>query len=797
MRYKMKYTLLLYAAVLISTVSAGEMTVIWESPVSKPDVKESPFGEYFYIPGATNCGIPGDPSLPVFPITVLLPANAHVDSITVIHFDEIVLPGSYDIKPVQVGVPLSRPELFSPTSRNPESYSETPDYKRVIPGDQGGLMGNNILNMRIFPVFWDPVSTRATYTRSITMKIHYHSSGDIQPSPIGRGITGLAVMEDLLERTVLNADQIIFSDVPLVSAKDLPWGEYLIVTRDSLVSVFESLAQYKTMKGIPASIVTMEYIELAYTGIDAAQKLRFFLRDIYDDSPPTYILLGGDTPLVPHRNCWATAEGYTGDPAADIYFQDMNDINVGTDLWDANGNGIWGEIDGDEMDYHPDYFIGRASVENSSQADIFVNKVLAYENPSLEDTRDTDPWQTSMGFTTGILWSSPYCPGSAGKEKIDTLYTPTAWQPIIKLYESAGTQSYALSMEMLNQGMHLVNHAGHGSQGSVSIGVGSLSSSDFTGLTNISAHDRVSIWNTIACNSGGFDLGYCLAEAWIRSAGGGGFCMMNTRYGWGEPSEPGNQWSELVDQEFFAKFFVEDMYHLGVAHAMAWDEFIPLIPTDTHYDWIAKSITLFGDPELPMWTEAPNGVLQVDSPDTLNIGTNNVTVTVQDDSGPLEGARVCFIQGEWDEPAMYEVDYTDASGQVQILLTTTDDTDTAALTVWSRNHVSVTFDIPILGTGIAGPDIPTLVPFLSMPYPNPVHSSVEFKWSAPEGSGILTIHDIAGRIVIILDNELNGAGTIKWNCITSQGNPVPPGLYFARFCATGTEPITRQLIVLR
>ncbi|MCD4847547.1 MAG: hypothetical protein K8R76_05080 [Candidatus Aegiribacteria sp.] len=792
----MKYTFFLFTVILISTVSAGEMNITWESPVSRPVVKESPFGEYFYIPGATNCGIPGDPSLPVFPVSILLPADAIVDSVTVIHFDEITLPSSYDIKPVQAGVPLSKPELFSPTSRNPEAYRETPDYQRVIPGEQGGLMGNNILNMRIFPVFWDPVSSRATFTRSITMRIYYHS-GNIHVSPIRRGITGLKVMENLLERTVLNADQIALSNVLLVPAKDLPWGEYLIVTRDSLVSVFESLAQYKTMNGIPASIVTMEYIEFTYTGVDAAQKLRFFLRDIYDDSPPTYVLLGGDTPLVPHRNCWATAEGYVGDPAADIYFQDMNDINVGTDLWDANGNGIWGEIDGDIMDYHPDYFIGRASVENSSQADIFVNKIITYENPSLEDSRDTDPWQTSMGFTTGILWSSPYCPGSAGKEKVDTLYTPAVWQPVIKLYESAGTQSYTLSMEMLNQGMNLVNHAGHGSQSGVSIGVGSLNSSDFTGLTNISDQGRVSIWNTMACNSGGFDMGNCLAEAWIRSPGGGGFCMMNTRYGWGEPSEPGNQWSELVDQEFFANFFTEDMYHLGVAHAMAWDEFIPLIPTDTHYDWIAKSITLFGDPELPMWSEAPDGVLQVDGPDTLGVGPNYVTVNVQDNTGSLEGARICFIQGEWDEPVMYEVDYTDASGQVQITLTTTDDTDTAALTVWSRNHIPLTLDIPISGTGVTGSDIPALIPFLSIPYPNPVLSSVEFEWAAPEGSGILTIHDIAGRVVVILDNELYGSGTIQWNCITSQGNPVPPGLYFARFCAPGIEPITRQLIILK
>ncbi|MCK4807077.1 MAG: hypothetical protein KAT09_05500, partial [Candidatus Aegiribacteria sp.] len=644
--------------VFISAVSAGEMFINWEIPLTDPEVRESTLGEYFSLPGAVNTGAPGDPALPVFPVSVLLPFGARVESVTVVYSNETVLPGSYDLKPVQHGVPISSPELFSPTLRNAVSYSEPMDIPLVIPVSQGQLMGYSILNMRISPLTWNPSTGRAVLTGSISMIIHYHYE-DFGCIPRGRGIEGLRVLEDIISNQVLNPEDLSMNNMPVVPADDLPWGEYLIITRDSLFSVFEPLAQFKTMKGIPAAIVTMEYIESNYSGVDAAQKLRFFLRDIYSQTPPTYVLLGGDTPLVPHRNCYATAEGYEGDPAADIYFQDMNDPTVGSDQWDANDNGVWGELSGDVMDYHPDYIIGRASVENSPQANIFVNKILAYELPSLTDGRDTNPWFTSMGFTTGILWSSPYCPGSAGKEKVDTLYTPALWQPVVKHYQSNGTQSYSATMEMLNMGMHLVNHAGHGSQGSVSIGTGSLGSGDFMGLTNISTHGRVSIWNTISCLSGSFDTGTCLAESWIRSPGGGGFCMMNTRYGWGEPSEPGDKWSELVDQEFFAKFFTEGLYNLGVAHAMAWDEFIPLIPTDTHYDWIAKSITLFGDPELPLWSEAPDGPLQMTGPDTLSPGLNSVTVSVEDNSGPVVDARVCFMQGEWDDTAMYEVDYTD------------------------------------------------------------------------------------------------------------------------------------------
>jgi hypothetical protein len=539
----------------------------------------------------------------------------------------------------------------------------------------------------------------------------------------------------------------------------------------------------------------MEYIEANYSGVDAAQKLRFFLRDIFDESPPTWILLGGDSPIVPHRNCWATAEGYTDNPAADIYYQDMNDPQVGTDYWDANGNGTWGETSGDSLDYHPDYFIGRAAVENGSEADIFVNKVLTYEMPQLADVRDTDPWYTSMGFTTGILWSSPYCPGSAGKEKVDSLYTPAAWQPVVKHYESNGSQSYSLTMEMLNAGMQLVNHAGHGSNGSVSIGTSSLGTSDFMSLTNVSDHGRVSIWNTLACLSGSFDTGGCLAESWINSPGGGGFCMMNTRYGWGEPSEPGGQWSDLVDQEFFANFFTEDLYHLGVAHAMAWDEFIPLIPSDSHYDWIAKSITLFGDPELPMWLEPPNGSLQIAGPDTLYVGTNDVTVTITDDGGAVEDARVCFMEGPWDGPSMYEVGYTDASGQVSMSLGVTDEYDTAALTAWSRNHSPITIDVYIGGTGIEGQGTGVLVPSISLPRPNPSAHSIAFGWTSPDGDAEMMIFDSAGRIVNRFALQ-NSSGTLVWDLDDEYGRRVPAGIYFTRFNAPGTGPITRRIVVL-
>ncbi len=770
---------------------AGELDLSW-APEGEPTPVSGALGDYFIMPGAGNSGRPGDPALPAVPVMALLPSGAAARSITVRSATWEELPGTWDMKPVQRGVPLSMPGDFALTRANPEAYAVASSLPPVILSGSGGLMGYGVAEMVVRPVRWDAATGRAELLTSLSLTLHYDESAG---APLPAGAAARRGAADAVASMVLNPQDTGMYG-PVRSDDDLPWGEYLIVTRDSLVDVFEPLARMKTMLGVPARIVTMEYVESNYTGVDPAQELRFFLRDIYDDSPPTWILLGGDTPLVPHRNCWATAEGYTGDPAADIYYMDMNDTAPGADLWDANGNGVWGEIEGDEMDYHPDYFVGRASVENGPQANLFVTKVMAYQYPEVDDTRDTDPWFTSMGFTTGILWYSPYCPGSAGKEKVDTLYTPAEWQPVIKHYESAGSQSHALTMEMLNRGMHLVNHAGHGSTGSVSIGTGSLDSGDFMGLTNISAHGRVSIWNTIACNSGGFDQGTCLAEAWLRSPQGGGFCMMNTRYGWGEPSEPGGQWSELVDQEFFAKFFTEDAFHLGEAHALAWDEFIPLIPTDTHYDWIAKSITLFGDPELPMWSTDYCDIEMVVSPGHLEVGPCQFTVTVAGGSDDfLEDARVCLLQGEWDDPLEYSIEYTDASGTACFDVVIDDGTDTAAVTAWARDHEPFTMVLPVVSTGVGSGVRAGGSPALGAPTPNPATTSVAFDWRVPAGSAELSVYDLSGRIIATPASGLTGEGTLTWGCETEAGAPVSPGLYFARLRMIDGTTLTRRLVV--
>lgn len=766
---------------LVIALTGGTLQIQWNA-ASDPQIVTGPLGDRILLEDAVGSGRPGTPLMPVVPVTALIPQGAIVDGARILLSTEQLADLSFHPMAAQAGAPVSRPEDFTITQPIAAAFSTPIEIKAVVSG-QGTLMGYPVADILLSPFSWDPNSNDLVFSSSITIELSYHygDAGNYVPQ---RGIAGSETIENILNQTVINPlDARIEPTAPVT---DLPWGEYLIIADDDLAASFEPLAQWKTWKGIQTEIVNMSYVTDVYTGVDDAQKLRNFLFDIYQANPPTYILLAGDTPGVPHRNCYATAEGYTDDPSADLYYQDMNDTAPGVDAWNLDGDGVWGELGGDDnMDYHPDYILGRASVETTSEADIFVAKVLAWENAP-----DTDDWYMSMGFTTGILWSSPYCPGSAGKEKVDTLYTPSTWD-ITKLYQDTGTQSYTATMAMLNTGMQLVNHSGHGSEGSVSIGTSSLSNSDFMSLTNFTERGRPTIWNTIACLSGSFDTGTCFAEAWIRSPGGGGFCIMNTRYGWGEPAEPGDQWSELVDQEFFAKFFTEDMYNLGVAYMMAKDEFISLIPTDTHYDWIAKSNTLFGDPELPMYSAVPDEI-QIGDVFLIKDDTE-LQVSVTSQGSPLEDARVCLLQGDWNDPVTYAVGITDGSGTATLAWIEPMPAlpDSARITVWARDHVTLTDMYPVNNLGIENGSNHSL-PELSVSSPNPVQGNASINWTLPQPQNAeIAIVDLAGRTVEA--HELLGtAGVFNWNAAEN-----PAGVYFVRMTTQSGAILRHRLVVVR
>jgi hypothetical protein len=442
---------------------------------------------------------------------------------------------------------------------------------------------------------------------------------------------------------------------------------YVIITGDSLVEWFRPLADWKKMRGLSAEIVTTSWIYANYGGSDAQEQIRNFIKDAYQNWGTIWVLLGGDINIVPVRKAWAMdcevgQFNYNFIPC-DLYYSDLDGD------WNANGNEIYGEVD-DNVDMYPDVFVGRATVENSSEAHSFTWKVIDYEDHSPANTND-------MLFLAEVLWTDPYTNSGLGKDLIDSLYVPASYDPITKLYEALGNETYENVMAALNAGPHIINHDGHAYIEVMGIGEGYLIESDVDALTNAT---NQSIVYSIGCWPAAFDHD-CIAEHFLNNSNGGAVAYIgNSRYGWGSPGNPLYGYSDRFDQQFFKNLFPGDIHHIGQTLAAAKATYVPFAQQENVYRWCEYEINLLGDPEMSIWTDFL-GPFAVDHPAQVPVGDNRCTITVENGGGPVEDALVCLMQ----DSTVYETGFTSANGQITFDFTTSNPSRPIHVTVTAHN----------------------------------------------------------------------------------------------------------------
>lgn len=165
--------------------------------------------------------------------------------------------------------------------------------------------------------------------------------------------------------------------------------DYIIITSKALSKTFQKLADHKASKGLRTAVVTTEKIYKRYKGYDKAERVRKFIQDAYTKNRTKYILLGGDgdgkanskTAIVPTRMLYCKAVASGEKPtyiASDVYYSCLD----GT--FDNNKNHKYGEQkdgkNGNDVDLATDVYVGRAPVDDETEAENFVTKVINYEN---------------------------------------------------------------------------------------------------------------------------------------------------------------------------------------------------------------------------------------------------------------------------------------------------------------------------------------------------------------------------------------------------------------------------------
>ena len=633
----------------------------------------------------------GSPFVPVLHFDVLIPADAGELQLEITDLSESFLPLSLPIAAVPEQAPISiayedelRYRPFSAPIKEPLSLL-----------GEGKMRGYRILSLRHNPVM--PVQGGARIiTRleaALVIPLDKELSQNVQyPS----GDDG--VFEAMVEDSVINSGDIqTFGMLMFSPTGNLPEGEYkyvLITNPDKVGSSFDPLVEWKTRKGVPATLVTTKFIYDNYTGRDNQERIRNFITDAVATWDTEYILLGGDTSVIPYRGCYAAVGSYTqSDIAADLYYSDLD----GT--FNYNNNSVWGET-GDRVDLRPDILVGRAPVETVSEATVFVEKTLAYE---LEPPAD---------YLDRVLLAGEYLDAntnsSRGLDIIKNNLLPHN-SNATSLWDAssgkAGTLSKNSFIAGINLGAALALHSGHSSEtvmsmGSPGGGSFNLYNSD---MSKYNGSYRLGVVNSIGCITTRFNYNDCIAENHVKEPDGGSVAFIgNSRYGWYSPYNPGYGASERYQHAMVQQLFSNKRTGMGEHFAMGKNAYVSSSGSNNAYRWCMYALNLIGDPEPDVRTAEPAN-LTVSCPDRIGLNSSKFEVVVKDDGGlPLKGALVCLMQSGY-----YNYTRTDVFGKASFYFQS-NRTDRVNVTVTAWNHlpyllnISVDMEPPSISLNVSG-----------------------------------------------------------------------------------------------
>ncbi|MDH4210708.1 MAG: C25 family cysteine peptidase [candidate division WOR-3 bacterium] len=607
----------------------------------------------------------GAPEIPTRALKIALPYGATDIGIQIIATETETLAGEYLLSCAQPPQVLSKDEPRQPVLPNQDIYTSN----RLYPGQiiefrgVGRLDNHEICELVVYPIQYKPESRKLIFNRSVRFRITY------------RGGTKRTAQSSLLKKMIINPEDISEYE----RTRDPDDITYLIISNPPFDTVFQRLADWKTKKGLPAHVRTVDWILANYTGEDNAACIRNYIKTL-PDSNIQYVLLGGDTYMIPCRfayamTCSASIWNREDSLPCDLYYADLQGN------WNFDGDGLYGEVE-DSIDLYPDLSVGRAPVSSVTEAQNFVNKILTYEkNPPNE-------YLDKALLLAEVLWQSPFTDQAIHKNRIEEeSFLPNL--VVTKLYETLGNENRQSVMAAIRSGQNLINHDGHGSTSVMGVGVGYLNTIDLDTITNA---PRYGIIFSLGCWTAAFDFA-CIAEGWMNNENGGGVAFVgNSSYGWGSPGNPGFGISDIFDSRFFYSLLVENNYHIGEALAMCKAYFIPYSREKNVYRWHQYQLNLLGEPEMMVWTALPESIA-VAAPQSVALGSSSILISVRakNTNAPIKNALVCLMKAD----ESYAAGYTDVSGQIflQASPATLGDFE---LTVTAQNYVPLETTLPVV-----------------------------------------------------------------------------------------------------
>ncbi len=249
--------------------------------------------------------------------------------------------------------------------------------------------------------------------------------------------------------------------------------DLLIISPQKYQQKCNRFVNHKEQMGINSNLLTAEYIFENFDGRDEPEKIKYCIKKVYDESKIQSVLLIGDFRDIPVRYCYNNDGFHSMEPyfISDLYYADFYDDQGFFSSWNADGDSLFGEWDGQyaedkNISLTPEVSIGRIPCSNRFELKTMIDKIIRYEN-----LNDYDDWFHRLVVAGGDTYSEArgyndtvfeFYEGEEHAKKIMNVMSDFQATP---LFASEGTLSTFSVFNSIWNGCGFLYLSGHGSPG--------------------------------------------------------------------------------------------------------------------------------------------------------------------------------------------------------------------------------------------------------------------------------------------------------------------------------------------
>ncbi len=501
----------------------------------------------------------GRPDLPVLRRSVEIPFGARV-TLELLHaeyadYSLADLGLAHQVWPLQPSRPKSlEPQEEWPFVKDADFYRTAAFYPAdvVAVAQEYVVRGHRALVVEVRPLAYNPATGQLRVFRDIRLRLHLTGSDLARTAALAQRYSSPA-FDPLLVRQLLNYTRPAHPNAAV---------GYLIITADAY---YDNMLPFVTLQQTRGFDVTIT--RLSAIGGGTNTDIKAYIQNAYDTwpTPPSYVLLVGDTDTMPGWNSVSAGE------ITDLYYATMD----GGDDW------------------VPDIGRGRFPVRSTDQVDIMVNKAIAYS----QRTGDED-WMKKIAF---VATCDQYTVAEGTHNYVINTYTdPEGYTGIFPNNpQPGGDQLYCVThnatdtdiQNSINDERWAVIYSGHGGW------TGWEMDYDADDVRALAANGVFPFVASHACITGDFDQTEVFGETWVLQDNKGALAF------WG--SSDSSYWDEddVLERAAFDALFTSDpapsitgMTYAGLAAVQT------SYPGSARYYW--ETYNILGDPSINLFPEA-------------------------------------------------------------------------------------------------------------------------------------------------------------------------------------------------